>query len=316
MIRPIAAVVALAALVSPVAVAAAPPDADPEGVVVSELVVQAKTVGPAWWRVSNGASTVWVMGAPSGLPKGVKWNDALLAARLTGARRLIVPPAYGMGLGDIFGAIALRGKLKSRASIETSLPADLRARYLADSALLRQRPERYDHWKPAVAGLIMLGDFRKHAGIEDNQPLAAARGLAGHKGVRVTPAAAYKAMPVLKALAGELNDAVDLACLADSLQEIEVGPGRVQIAAQAWASGDVRGALTAERGFERCLASFPEFTAQVRQAMADEAAAIGRDLQTPGVSVAVIPLRSLVAKDGVLSQLAARGYTVRTPASD
>ncbi len=162
----------------------------------------------------------------------------------------------------------------------------------------------------------MLHDFRKHAGVEENQPLAAARGLAGRKGVRVAPAAAYKAMPILKALAGDLTDAVNLACLADSLQEIEAGSGRVQSAAQAWARGDVRGALTAERGFERCLASFPEFTAQVRQTMADEAAAIGRDLQTPGVSVAVIPLRSLVARDGVLSQLAARGYEVRTPASD
>jgi len=316
MTRPIAVVVALAALVSSVAVAAPPPDADPEAVVVSELVVQAKTVGPAWWRVTNGASTVWVIGAPSGLPKGVKWNNALLSARLTGARRMIVPPAYGVGLGDIFGAIALRGKLKTKAPIEASLPADLRARYLADSALLRQEPGRYDHWKPAVAGLIMLGDFRKRAAVDENQPLAAARSLAGRKGVRVTPAAAYKAMPFLKTLAGDLTDAVNLACLADSLQEIEAGSGRVQTAAQAWARGDVRGALTAERGFERCLASFPEFTAQVRQTMADEAAAIDRDLQTPGVSVAVIPLRSLVARDGVLSLLAARGYQVRTPASD
>jgi len=316
MIKPIVGIVALATIISTSVFAAPLPEADPEGVVVSELVVQAKTVGPAWWRVSSGASTVWVMGAPSGVPRGVKWNNALLAARLTGARRLIVPPAYGVGLGDVFGAIALRGKLKTRAPIEASLPADLRARYLADSATLHQAPERYDRWKPAVAGLIMLGDFRKHAGIDENQPLAAAHGLAGRKGVRVTPAAAYKAMPFLKTLAGDLTDAVNLACLSDSLQEIEAGSARVQAASQAWARGDVRGALTAERGFERCLASFPEFNAQVRQTMADEAAAISRDLQTPGVSVAVIPLRSLVARDGVLSQLAARGYEVHTPASE
>lgn len=301
---------------TPCAVAAPASDADPEGVVVSELVVQAKTVGPAWWRVSHGASTVWVMGAPSGLPKGVKWDNALLSARLTGARRLIIPTTYGVGLGDVFGAIALRGKLKTRAPIEASLPADLRARFLADSALLGRTPERYDRWKPAVAGLIMLGDFRKRAGVEENQPLAAVRSLASRKGVRTTPAAAYRALPFLRTLAGDLTDAVNLACLADSLHEIEAGSERVQGAAQAWARGDVRGALTAERGFEQCLASFPEFTAQVRQTMADEAGAIGRDLQTPGVSVAVIPLRSLVARDGVLSQLAARGYEVHTPATE
>jgi hypothetical protein len=50
--------------------------------------------------------------------------------------------------------------------------------------------------------------------------------------------------------------------------------------------------------------------------MADEAAAIERELQTPGVSVAVIPLRMLVSRDGVLAQLGARGYEVRTPAME
>jgi hypothetical protein len=298
------------------AAAPPPPVDDPEATVVSELVVQAKTAGPAWWRVSHGGSTVWVMGAPSGLPRGVKWNDALLAARLTGARRLIVPPIYRAGLGDIFGALALRAKLKAVAPIEPALPSDIRARFLAASALLNQRPEHYDGWKPAVAGLLMIGDFRKHAGIQETQPIAAVRSEAARKGVRVVPAASYKAMPFLKSISGDLTDAVNLACLEDSLHEIEAGSARVRSAAAAWAVGDVRGALTAERGYEKCLASFPEFTAEVRRNMADEAAAITQDLKTPGVSVAVIPLRGLVARDGVLAQLAARGYEVHTPASD
>lgn len=308
---------ALAAVVAVLLAAAAPaPDNDPEATVVTELVVPAKVVGPAWWRVSQGAATVWVMGVPSGLPRGVEWGNAMLAARLTGARRLIVPPAYGAGLGDVVSAFALRGKLKAQAPIEAALPADLRARFLADSALLHRSPDRYHAWKPAVAGLLMLGDFRKGAGIDDGQPLAAVRRLAGRKGVKVTPAASYRAMPFLRTLAGDLTVQVNLACLDDSLQEVEAGPARVRAAASAWARGDVRGALAAERGFEKCLASFPEFTAQVRRTMADEASAIARELQAPGVSVAVIPLRSLVARDGVLSQLAARGYDVRTPASN
>jgi hypothetical protein len=289
---------------------------DPEATVVSELVVQAKAAGPAWWRVSRGESTVWVMGVPAGLPRGVQWDTHLLAVHLTGARHLIVPPAYTAGVGDIFGAFALRGKLKSGAPIEASLPEDLRARFVAGAAALSQRPEHYDGWKPAVAGLLMVADFRKRARIQDNQPLAETRNQASRKGVKVSPAASYKALPFLKSLAGDLTEQVNQTCLADSLQEIEAGQGRVRAAAEAWATGDVRGALTAERGYEKCLASFPEFTAQVRRTMADEAAAISRELQNPGVSVAVIPLRMLVARDGVLAQLGARGYEVRTPASE
>jgi hypothetical protein len=298
--------------------AAAPASApdDPEATVVGELVVQAKTAGPAWWRVSRGDSVVWVLGIPSGLPRGVKWDTRLLAARLRGARRLIVPPAYTAGIGDLFGAMALRGKLKAGAAIEPSLPEDLRARFAAGAAALKQRPEHYDGWKPAIAGLLMVADFRRRAGVQDTQPLAEARSQAARQGVRSAPAATYKAIPFLKSLAGDLTEQVNHACLADSLQEIEAGQGRVRAAAEAWARGDVRGALTAERGYEKCLASFPEFSAQVRRNMADEAAAISHDLQAPGVSVAVIPLRVLVARDGVLAQLGARGYEVRTPASE
>jgi len=296
--------------------AAAPvPAADPEATVVAELVVQARTPGPAWWRVSKGGSTVWVLGVPSGLPRGTRWESLPLARRLTGARRLITPPSFSVGLGDVFGALALRGKLKSKTPIEGSLPADLRARYLAAIVTLRQSPGHYDSWKPAVSGLIMLGDFRKRAGLDDSQPLAAARTIAGRKGVRIAAAASYKAMPFLRALAGEITEAVDRACLADALHEIEAGSGVVRAAAAGWARGDVRVALTAERGFEACLATLPDFNARVRQTMADEAAAIAHDLSTPGVSVAVIPLRALVAHDGVLERLKAEGYEIGTPAS-
>ncbi len=283
---------------------------------VAELVVRAHTPGPAWWRVSKGEAVVWVMGVPGGLPKSVKWDRTVLVRRLTGARRLILPPAYTFGLGDVFGALSLRGKLKAKAPIEATLPPELRARYIAAAALLGQPVSHYDSWKPAVSGLFMLGDFRKRAGLQDTQPTASIKSIALGKGIRATPVSSYRAIPMLRTLAGEITPTADLACLADALREIEAGQGLVLTAAQAWAKGDVPVALTAERGFEACVASFPQFSAQVRQDQVDEAAAIAHDLQAPGVSVAVVPLRSLVAENGVLAKLKAQGFEVRTPASD
>jgi uncharacterized protein YbaP (TraB family) len=307
-----------AALTSGLLVAAAPAPAvdDPEATVVSELVVPALRAGPAWWRVSKGASTVWVLGLPSSLPRDVKWDRSQLTFRLTSARRLIVPPAYSAGVGDFFSALRLRGKLKSPTPIEDALPPELRARFVEASATLSQKPQHYDGWKPAVAGLLMVGDFRRRMGIDERQPLATVRAEAGRHGVRTDAAATYKAIPFLKSVAADLTEEVNLACLSDALQEIEAGQGRVRGAAEAWARGDVPGALKAERGYERCLAIFPEFAVQVRRTMSDEADSIARELDTPGVVVAAIPLRALVAQDGVLSRLQARGYEVRTPASD
>lgn len=64
---------------------------------VSPLDVQALTPGPAWWRVSNGASTVWILGVPAQIPPTGKWDTSILQRRLGGAGQflmpVVVPPA-------------------------------------------------------------------------------------------------------------------------------------------------------------------------------------------------------------------------------
>jgi hypothetical protein len=293
-----------------------PPIEDPQGAVVPELVVRARTPGPAWWRVSSGASTVWVLGVPGALPKGQAWDASVLQRRLAKASRLILPPTASFGLLDVFGAFALNAKLRQSTPFEATLPPELAARFAADAALLRQKPGHYDRWKPAVAGLVMVGDFRKQAGLDGNQPVGAIRGQAARQGVRGQAAATYPALPMARMLAGELSAPVNLACLADALQEIEAGAGRVRAAAAAWAAGDVAGALTAERGYERCLAALPNGADLMRQTTADQTQALARALKSPGVSMAVVELRALLSQGGVLDRLRALGYVVQTPGED
>jgi hypothetical protein len=55
---------------------------DVEANTVEELVVRGRLPGPAWWRVSDGDSTVYVLGIPDALPKGMAWNQAILNRRL------------------------------------------------------------------------------------------------------------------------------------------------------------------------------------------------------------------------------------------
>ena len=132
----------------------------------------------------------------------------------------------------------------------------------------------------------------------------------------MTPSQPSQSPPMARSLAAELSQPVNLACLADGLQEIEAGAGRVRAAAAAWAAGDVAGALAAERGYERCLAALPDGAALVRRTMADETGAIAAALRTPGTTVAVVELRALLAQGGVLDALRARGYAVRTPGEE
>src|SRR3954462_14906388 len=65
--------------------------ADPDSVLVEELVVVARDKGPAWWKVSNGTATVYVLGAPSLAPKRTKWDTTTLDRRVKGASQAILP---------------------------------------------------------------------------------------------------------------------------------------------------------------------------------------------------------------------------------
>jgi hypothetical protein len=306
-----------AALVAGAARAAAPatrptPAADPEAAVVDELVVTAHGGGPAWWRVSKGGSVVYVLGTAGALPKGLKWDTRLLRRRLAGANSLIGPPQVTAGLGDLFTLLAIRRHFRSRAPMEASLPADLRARFLADRPRLSHDARAYSGWTPLAAGLLMVDDFRRRARLDRTEPAATIAALARDQGVGIIPAGRYKAVPLLRAAETGL-DASGPACMADALDEIEAGPDPIRESAEGWARGDVAAALGARRGYEKCLNSLPEGADVITAAMADTTEAIAAALSRPGHSVAEVDLRLLLAQGGVLLRLRARGYAVAAP---
>ncbi len=70
------------------------------------------------------------------------------------------------------------------------------------------------------------------------------------------------------------------------------------------------GELAGPRGFATCLLLLQGGAAFWRQTMTQEADAVQAALGRPGHAVAVFPIRSLVATDGVLARLKARGLSV------
>ena len=307
--RPLLAAVSLA-LASDAS--AAPPTADPEAAVVQELVVVAKAGGPAWWRVSSGASTVYVLGVPEALPRGLKWDMTLTRRRLAGAHELIEPPVVTAGLGDLFALLNARKHFRSRGPMENTLPADLRARYLAERPRLNSDPRAYSGWTPLVAGLLMVSDFRRRAGLESRQPAGMITRLARSQGLRVVPAGTFRAVALVRAAETGLA-ASGPACLADALDEIDAGAAQIRSAAEGWARGDVAAALAAQRGYEKCLNSLPAGADIAAKSMTGATDTIAAALATPGHSVAVVNLRTLLAQGGVLQRLQARGYAVARP---
>jgi uncharacterized protein YbaP (TraB family) len=304
--------VAITALIGSTASSAAPPETDPEGTVVQELVVTSRAGGPAWWRVSNATSTVYILGAPEALPKGLKWDTTLLQRRLRGANELVGPASVSANLGDIFALMNARKRFRSHGAMEDGLPPELRARFLAMRASLNADPRAYSGWTPLVASLLVVSDFRRRARLDRLEPAATVVRLARRENVRVIAAGTYRFVPMVKAAEIGLSTSGP-ACLADALDEVQAGAGLIERAAQAWAVGDVATALTAQRGYEKCLSSLPAGADLPTRAMADTASAIAAALAIPGHSVAVVNLRALLARGGVLQRLQAQGFHIATP---
>jgi hypothetical protein len=310
--RPAGWILALAlATLASAPTAAAPALEDPEATVVPELVVRAVVPGPAWWTVRKGDRVVYILGLPDApLPKALKWDLGALERRLAGASVLITPIEPKAGLGDIPAFLRMRKELKSRAPMEQGLPEALRVRFAAARTRLGKPASRYAGWDAILAGQILVNDFQGAARMTTKEPLAAVRRAAGRAGVPVRPAASFRVVGLLDPAIRNLTPEISQVCLVEALDEVDAGEGAVDAAGAAWGRGDVRGELAGPRGFDACLLLLQGGSNFWRQTMADYADAVATALARPGHAVAVFPIRSLLAEDGVLKRLKARGLEV------
>lgn len=311
----IAAVFATAAPAQVPLTPAAPLPNDPDATLVEELVVTARLPGPAWWRVSNGESTVYVLGAPSIAPKRQQWDQLQLTRRLDGAKVVILPfSGLRVKVTGAPGAAISYLRLKSSKPFEERLDSATKARFVAAREKLGEPADHYKTTHPLAAALILTGDYREKAGLTTADPTKLIKLLAERGGVKVVQRS-YDLGPLLGAVLKTSQEA-GRACLDEVLDQVEAGPGQTLAASRAWAAGDVAGALGAERSYERCIAVTPGASAFDARVKADLAKDIEAALKTPGHAIAVAPLRTLLAQGGVLDRLRAKGYEVKTPGDE
>ena len=312
------ALLGLLLLASPLTTAAQAPSAlpqDPDAVLVEELVVTAREIGPAWWRVSDADSTVYVMGVPSVIPKGSGWDASVLERRLKGANRVILPfNNASVNLLTVPGAVISLMRLRAGTPYEETLDPELRARFAAARAKAGQEADRYKTRNGMAAALLLVSDYRDAASLTAADPAKTIGRMAAARGVRVE-AKTYDAAPLLAAVV-RTPAAAQRACVQEALAAVEAGPASAQAAARAWAWGRVREALGGERSYERCVAAAPGAADLDARLKADQTQAIVSALRQPGHSIAVVQLRPLLSQGGVLDRLGAMGYEIRTPAED
>ena len=108
-----------------------------------------------------------------------------------------------------------------------------------------------------------------------------------------------------------MDPALETACLAAAVRTVE--RARPATVAQGWATGDVAAAISSPRDYEGCLLLLNGGSRIWREITAEHARLIAEALKAPGHSVALVDLSSLVAEEGVIRKLEARGLKVTGP---
>jgi hypothetical protein len=289
-----------------------PPANDPDAVLVEELVVTALEPGPAWWRVKDADTTVYVLGVPSLAPKRMQWDRTVFERRLAGANQVILPfQDVRVTLRGAVGAAFNFLRLRSGGPFEETLDPATRARFVAAREKLGQPAKHYATRNPLAAGLLLAGDYRDRSNLTNSDPTKLVKLLAQRAHVPIIQKS-YEIGPLMGAVI-RTPPAAGRGCFEEVLAQVEAGPGVTLAATRAWADGDVRGALENERTYERCIALVPGAQAFDARTKADQAAQIAAALKQPGHAIALVPLRPLLAQGGVLDRLRAEGYEIKTP---
>jgi hypothetical protein len=211
-------------------------------------------------------------------------------------------------------------RLPEGTTLAEQMPGELYARYAALRA--RHMPdadEDDEDVRPALAALRLYGAALDDTGLTSSSNVGKqlARKMRRSRADEADVLVEREPEDVLDELA-KITPEAELACFGSILTSIETDLEGMKERANAWAIGDVE----ALKRFDypdsqgNCLATllsapgFVEIRDELYSKWLTEAE---HALATYETSFSLLPMRELVAADGLLAQLAARGYTVTAP---
>lgn len=292
---------------------------------IEEITVIGRYPGPPLWRVSSGDRVLWIFGELSPVPKGLEWDPRNAERVLDRADAVIGPPRVSaptynpIKLFRLFREAKRLSRNEGDATLSESLPPELNARYQALRTKHMPDEKPNEELRPALAVLRLYSAALDDVGLTTDSKIGSTvrRMMRRSKAEETDSEIRAKPDVILEELRKVSRDA-ELNCFASTLTSLETDLDGMKERANAWAIGDV----DALKRFDYpdpqgdCLAML--FSASGLANLRDELYAtwLGeaeRALATHTTTFTVLPMRELVAADGLLAQLAARGYTVTAP---
>ncbi len=291
-----------------------------------EVTVVGERPGPEMWKVTSGDHTIWLLGVLSPLPKHMTWRSSTVEAVVADSE-LVIPtrPSVKIAAGP-FALIGLyfnwrrTAHLADGKTLREVVPEPLYARFEKlretyaphDSSLERLRPiaAAQQLYEKAVSASGLTADDDVESTV---LKLARKHKVAVHEDV-LTIENPKELLAELRAIPVES----ELKCFEATVARLETDLPSLRQRAVAWAVGDVESlrSLPSESRRLACWEAVelsPRLRLLAEAARAQRARAIDGALAEHGASVALVYIDQLLAPDGLLARLRAKGYVVDGP---
>lgn len=331
---PCLALALVTAMSSPARAADAVAAGEPQ-VVLDEVLVAGEQPGPGLWKVTrasaDGDHVLWILGTYGPLPKRMTWRSQGVEAVIATSQELLSPPRAGAKVGFLGGLTMLPALVGVRnnpdgRSLKDTMPADLYARWLVQKAKYLGNAGGVEKWRPIFAAHELYESAIAKAGLESSTAIwPVVERLARRHRLRITSPEIVVEIEKPRAAVQEFkrSELADLECFARTIERLEADLDLMRARANAWSTGDVQALreMTQVDQAGACLAALMNSTV-VRERGFDEVpvrladawlAAAEQALARNPSTVAVLKIDRILAPDGYVARLRARGYAVEEP---
>jgi hypothetical protein len=274
---------------------------------------------------------LWILGSYAPLPKKMKWRSRELESVMDESQELLAPPDVDAKVGPLGGLTLLPSLVGVRnnpngARLEEVVPAELYERWRPLKARYIGRDDAVEKWRPIFAAQELYLKALRRAGLEPYGVVwPVVEKLARRHKLEVTTPRIEVEIDKPRAAIKEFKRSplADVECFERTIERLESDLDLMRVRANAWATGDVtrlrdlshvdqasacvavvmNSQLVRERGWNE----LPARAAAAWLAAAEDA--LARNTST----VAVLSVDRLLAPEGYLAMLRARGFTVEEP---
>lgn len=278
-----------------------------------EVVVTARRSGAPMWEVRSGGATVLLVGEIADIPKATPWRPARLEAATARAQQVILGTRAKISPGDIFRLLFKGGKLRrlpdGRRVADYLSPAQQRRLWRIE----QRTGQRYEGQSLLVTAFDLLTKELAFNRDTTDNATDVVRRAAKRAGIATRPIGTVRGEDLLDSLFNA-PPASHVPCLDAAMSAYDGGREGVLRRGSDWTAFDVPGVMASplETALGRCWPwTDGRFSGELRQQWGD---AVQDALARPGVTLAVVPLRVLAERGGVLDRLEARRVEIKGPA--